>query len=182
MLKPALITIYIFLNWLYLPLSKRTIKYYWRTRIDDKIPLIPWMVVPYISYFFLFLGGGLILILSRDYFAFIKAMIAAQLTADIIWYLFPNGVRRPTVSGQGLMVGWLRKLYAFDRHDGNGAPSAHAFHAVIVSYFLANQLPAWAGVIYVWAGLILASTVLVKQHYFLDLAAGILLAAIVIWV
>ena len=180
--KLILVLIYIFLNWLYLPLSKRTIKYYWQTRIDDKIPLVPWMVVPYVSYFLLFLVGGLILILSQDYFGFIKAMIIAQLAADVFWYLFANGVKRPAVKESGLMNDWLRKLYRIDRHDGNGAPSAHAFHAVIVSYFLANQLPAWTGVIYVWAGLILASTVLAKQHYFLDLAGGILLAVIAIWV
>lgn len=180
--KLAWVLVYLFLNWLYLPLSRRPVKYYWKIKIDDKIPLVPGMVVSYLSYALLFVGGGLVLVWSEQFWPLAKAMIVAQLTADIIWYLFPNGVKRPTVNGQGLMVGWLRKLYAFNRHDANGCPSAHVFHALIVGHFLARLWPQFSPFIYVWAGLIVVSTVLIKQHYLLDVLGGILVAAIALWV
>lgn len=180
--KLILILVYLFLNWLYLPLSRRSVKYYWRLKIDDKIPLVPWMLVPYVSYALFFIGGSLVLIFSEQFFLFIKTMIFVQFAANIIWYLFPNGVKRPSLSGQGLMIDGLRKLYLVDKHDANGFPSAHAFHSMIVAYFLAQQFPVGAGLIYVWVTLILTSTVLTKQHYILDLVGGVALAAIGLWV
>lgn len=180
--KVAPVLIYLFLQWLYLPLNRRPVKYYWKIKLDDRLPLVPGMVVVYASHALLFFGGGLALVFSDQFWLFATAMIIAQFLADLFWYFFPNGVRRPEVKGKGLMRSWLKKLYRFDRYDGNAAPSAHVFHTIIIGHFLARLWPQWGLAIYVWVGLIMASTVLIKQHYLLDVLGGILVAAIALWV
>lgn len=176
--KVVLILIYVFLQWLYLPLNRRPVKYYWKTKPDDKIPLLPGFIVFYFSYFWLFFGGGLVLIFSEQFWPFVRAMIVAQVLGDLFWWLWPNGVKRPVIAGAGVMREQLKKLYRFDQYDGNAAPSAHIFHAVIIGQFLTRLWPDWGLLIYGWVALIIASTVLIKQHYVIDVLGGMLVAAI----
>lgn len=173
--KFSLILIYLFLNWLYLPLSRRQAKYYWQLPIDKKIPLFPVAVLPYVSYYFFFLAGSLILIFSSLWREFLLVMIMVQLAADWFWYCFPNGVRRPAVSGNTWPERLVKQLYRFNPEDAPGLPSVHTFHSLIIGMYLSQLYPAAAGFIWLWAGLIIASTVLVKQHYLLDMLAGIFL-------
>ncbi|MDZ7587029.1 MAG: phosphatase PAP2 family protein [Patescibacteria group bacterium] len=174
--KPILILIYLFLQFLYVPLNRRPVKYYWKLALDNRLPLVPGMIVIYLSYYVMFFFGGLWLIFSAHFFAFIKVMIAAQLMSDLFWWLFPNGVKRPKVVGQSLLKNWLSKLYCHDKYDGNGAPSAHVFHTLIIGTFLTRLWPQWSLVIFIWMGLIVVSTVLIKQHYVVDVMGGILVA------
>lgn len=180
--KVVLILIYLLLQWLYLPLNRRPVRFYWRNRWDDKIPLLPGFVVIYFSYFFLFFGGSLALIFSDWFWPFVKAMIIAQLLGDLFWYFWPNGVKRPEVRGNSRLRRWLKRLYQWDQYDGNACPSAHVFHALIIGHFLARLGPEWGALIYSWTGLIIASTVLIKQHYLIDIFGGILVAALALLV
>lgn len=169
--------VYLLLSWLYIPLSRRPVKYYWSATIDKKIPLISIMIVPYLSYYLFFLAGTIVLIFSRVGIDFLVAMILAQIAADIFWYIFPNGVHRPVVRGDGWAEKLVCQLYRHNTEDANGVPSAHVFHTVIVGYYLILLWPVAAWVLTVWSGLIIVSTILVKQHYLIDVFAGILLAA-----
>lgn len=178
--KLGLILIYGILNLLYFPLNRRPAKYYWHIKMDEKIPLWPPMILVYLSYFLFFPGGAISLIFSEQFFLFAKSMIIAQSLGDLFWWLFPNGVKRPVITGGGWFKNRLRQLYQHDRYDGNACPSAHVFHALIVGYFLGQMLPEWSILIYFWPGLIIISTVLIKQHYVLDVFGGILVGAIAI--
>ncbi|OIN89356.1 hypothetical protein COX59_04460 [Candidatus Beckwithbacteria bacterium CG_4_10_14_0_2_um_filter_47_25] len=176
--KLILVLVYLLLQWLYLPLNRRPVKYYWRLALDDRLPLVPGMIVIYFSYFLMFFIGSLVLIFSDQFWPFAAAMILAQGLGDLFWYFFPNGAKRPEVRGKGLMRQWLRWLYRWDQYDGNAAPSAHVFHALIIGHFLARMWPPLTLPIYIWVGLIIVSTVLIKQHYILDILGGMLVAAI----
>ena len=173
-----MVLVYLLLNWLYWPLPRRPVKHYWKFALDDRLPLLPGMLLIYCSYFLMFYGGSLILIFSGQFFPFVTGMITAQISGNLFWYFFPNGVRRPEVRGNGLMKQWLRRLYRFDKYDGNAVPSAHVFHMLIIGHFLTQLWPQWSWVIYIWVGLIIISTVLIKQHYVLDVLGGMLVAAI----
>ena len=172
------VLVYLFLQFLYVPLNRRPVKYYWKLALDDRLPLLPGMIVIYFSYFLMFFFGSLVLIFSEQFFPFVTAMIMVQVLGDLFWYFFPNGVKRPEVRGKGLMRQWLRQLYLHDKYDGNAAPSAHVFHALIIGHFLVRLWPQLALPIYIWVGLIIVSTVLIKQHYVLDVLGGMLVAAI----
>ena len=176
--KVSLVLIYLFLQWLYLPLNRRPVKYYWKLALDDRLPLLPGMIIVYFSYYLMFFIGSLVLVFSKQFWSFITAMIIVQALGDLFWWLFPNGVKRPEVKGKNIMSRWLKQLYRLDQYDGNAAPSAHVFHALIIGHFLARLWPQWSLLIYIWVGLIMASTVLIKQHYVLDVLGGMLVAAI----
>src|SRR6185312_379886 len=78
-------------------------------------------------------------------------------------------------SGNGLCATLLRTLYAVDA-GWNLFPSLHVGHSLLVA--LLYRKHARAGTWLVWTGalLISASTVLIKQHYVVDVLAGALLA------
>ena len=61
------ILIYLFLQFLYVPLNRRPVKYYWKLPLDDRLPLVPGMIFVYLSYFLMFFSGGLLLIFSKQF-------------------------------------------------------------------------------------------------------------------
>jgi len=71
---------------------------------------------------------------------------------------------------------FYRLLIAYDRNL-NAFPSLHAALAVYTFLFGARILPRrWLAPMVVWLALILYSTVATKQHYAVDVVAGVLLA------
>lgn len=149
-------------------------KYYCRLALDNKIPLLAWTIIPYISYFLLFILAVAVLFFSPHFFDFIKAMIIAQLAASAIWYFFPNGIERAELNGKKITERWLKRLYQFDRYVGCAFPSAHTYHSLIIGVYLSRLFPQWQGVIAAWVTAIVVSTVLTKQHYAADVIGGIL--------
>lgn len=76
------------------PLNHRASKYNLESRVDKKIPLIPIMVWPYISYY-IFIVLGIILAWNTNQITFfLIAHIYGAGIASIIWWIFPNGVIR----------------------------------------------------------------------------------------
>ena len=89
------------------------------------------------------------------------------------WYLYPNGVSRPTLSGDSWFHGILRAIYRYD-DDTNGFPSSHVFDSLLCTYFLALGYHSYAWGIWMTGITIALSTVFTKQHYVIDVYGGII--------
>jgi len=172
--KIALFVVYLATSTLYVLLNKRKSKYYWKTRFDDLVPLISVFVFPYLFYFVYHLVALIYLWDSNLLGGFFWTMIVANVTAAIFWYLLPNGVMRPKVKGNNISTNVLNLVYQIDKDDTNGFPSAHVFHTIIISYFLAMYISGASLIILITSILILASTVFTKQHYVVDVIGGII--------
>jgi len=165
----------------YFWLNRRPARYYWESKFDKRIPLIPLFVLPYISLLPL-ICTSLYFLRGRELTVFLTAYLLANLSASLFWYLFPNGVRRPKVNTRSIFSKALGLLYANDQ-DTNGCPSGHVYGAVICTYFLTR---IFLGDIFVltaitlWGLLIILSTLFVKQHYIIDVFVGILWAVLTI--
>jgi len=59
-------------------------------------------------------------------------------------------------------------------------PSGHTAHTLVALALGARLFPRWAPALAAWAGLVVFSTVYVSFHYVVDVAAGALLAALVL--
>lgn len=175
----ALLLLFLISDYLYIPLNRRRSRFYWKSPIDKKIPLVPLFVVPY--YFYLFYHPQaivLIFLLSGTIFKrILAAFIVANFTAALFWYFFPNGVKRPRLRRKGFFFTMVEDLYRHDRYDTNAFPSNHVYGSIICSFYLAQALPFLAPVFFSIGFLITVSTVLVKQHNFFDLIAGVYWAA-----
>jgi len=172
------LTTYFLVNCLFFWLRKRPVKHYSKTRIDNKIPFISWAVVPYISYYFLYILAPVLLLFSPYFNEFARVIITGQLIASLIWYFFPNGMLHPEVVGNKRTDNWVRWIYRYTRNRGCAFPSTHTYHSLIMGTFLVRVYPQWQAAIAVWAAMIVCSTVFTKQHYVADVAGGAALSVL----
>jgi len=146
--------------------------------LDYRIPLQPaWVLVYGSLYLFLILLPVFVVRqeehIRRTVFAYLTVWIAAY----VCFFFYPTGAPRPddTVIGEGFLVWGLRFLYSSDP-PYNCFPSlhvAHSFVSALSSYRVHRGLGIGASICAFVVGL---STLFTRQHYILDVVAGIFLA------
>jgi len=139
------------------------------------IPLVPWMVWPYLSLVLSFflpmfaLDAATIRILCRR-------LAMATLVSAACFLLLPgeSGHARPEVVPAHDLA--YRLIYALDLPH-NLAPSLHVSWSVILLIALRAASPPWARrLIEAWLALLIVSVLLTHQHHVLDVAGGMLVA------
>lgn len=143
--------------------------------LDSRIPFRPRWVWAYLLYYpvcfapLLFPG-----LLTDDglYLRTAAGFCVQFLAAWTIFYLYPTRIPRAPVEGDSPSEKAVRGLYAVDE-GWNLFPSLHVANSIYVACLAARFLPeAWSLVFFAAAILISASTVLIKQHYLVDVPAG----------
>jgi membrane-associated phospholipid phosphatase len=111
----------------------------------------------------------------------IEAYLISFLTATIISYIIyltlPTFVIRPEVRSQDYLSKAIVVLYQND-YPHNAAPSGHTFYTLISFLYIKLWHPKFQGISLTIALLIIASTLLTKQHYVLDVISGLILGFI----
>lgn len=146
--------------------------------LDRALPLIPsWALVYGALYLFLILLP--LLVVRQD--ELIRRTVHACLVAWVTSYLFFFVVyptvapRPPVVTGYGFGMWGLQVLYGADP-PYNCFPSLHVAHS-FVSAMAAGRVHRRLGAIALGcASLVAVSTLLTKQHYVVDVVAGVALA------
>lgn len=170
----ALVPLYVLIPGL---LPPRT-RYVPELALDRALPLVPsWAIVYGALYLFLILLP--IFVVRQD--ELIRRMVYAYLLIWITAYVFffvvyPTAAPRPDkVSGEGFAVWGLRTLYSSDP-PYNCFPSLHVAHS-FVSALACSRVHRPLGIVaMISATLVALSTLFTKQHYVLDVVAGVLLA------
>ena len=161
--------------------SVTTSKYDFLTSIDTLIPFIPEFIWIYHSLIPIFFITTVIMIERREvFFAAIFSVFAASVIMILFYVCFPAFYPRDgytDASLSGLMVEITRQI------DGsnNTFPSSHVTFSWLLTYFVCLSGYAhrhkWARPLYlVWAFLISVSTVVLKQHFIIDVFSGVVLA------
>ena len=167
--------------YLYFPLNRRPSKYYWRTKIDDWIPTVPGFVLPYL-FFLLFIPVTIVFLWKSDLAGrYLLAMVLANSSCILFWFLFPNGVKREVLLGKDVFSRTVNWVYSKDG-ETNGCPSGHVVLSIISAFYLSVTFPQFRIALLSLGAIITFSTVLVKQHYFIDLLVGSGLALLIIMV
>jgi membrane-associated phospholipid phosphatase len=155
-----------------------------KTNIDNYIPLLPLFVVPYLFGLVFWIFSILKINLSKDeklIKEFNLMVILASIVSVAIYILIPTFVTRPVVTGTDMFSEILSFIYSNDQVY-NAAPSGHTFYTILCFVGLNRILP---GKKYLWgllSILIIISTVLTKQHNFLDIVIGIVFALGIIFI
>ena len=158
--------------------------------LDDRIPIVSVFIIPYIwSYAYWAMGPMVVSKCGKEHFAdYMAANLAACLAGVLVLAFFPTYMDRvaeglfvapadPTVFDR-LRMFW----YSLDGSEMayNLLPSFHCLNSTLCYLGVAGrkEIPVWfRAYSFVTTLLIYASTVCVKQHYFLDIITGVTFAA-----
>lgn len=160
-------------------------KYIIHSTLDDKIPFLKIFVLPYVIWF-VYVAFGLIYtgIESKESFYKLYIFLSAGMSICYILYmLFPNAQNlRPMITEKDFLSQYVKFIYATDTPT-NVCPSIHVLNSIAVDAALHNSpyldSKKWCRTISsALSILIILSTVFIKQHSIIDVAAGIILAAI----
>lgn len=150
---------------------------YWNleTRLDAWIPFDARWIWLYLSYY----PGCFLAILAWPRLPLLRQVALGYViefgVSVVSFALIPARMAQPAVTGDGWNEWAVRKLYEADP-GFNIFPSLHVANALLVAAICARISPWLGRVTWVWALGICATTVLVKQHYVIDIFAGALLA------
>ena len=165
-------------NLIYEALNHGPNRIFLETPLDRALPVVPIFALPYVS-LIPYIGLSLIAFL----FFRIRVYRSAALTMIVVWFIsyafyffLQSYVARPAIMGTDPFSGLIRTIYASDR-PYNDFPSLHTSLSTVIAihwWRIDRRMGILAAI---WTALIVASTVLVKQHYLADVAGGLVLAA-----
>jgi membrane-associated phospholipid phosphatase len=148
-----------------------------QTPLDEALPVVPVFVVPYVS-LNLFVYTTLVLFLlfqNRVFQSACLSMILVWIVSYGFYIFLQSEMIRPVLTGGDVFTRMIRDVYAGD-NPFNCFPSLHTSMSTILAIHWLRVDRRIGFVVACWTALIVASTVLVKQHYLADLAAGLVLA------
>lgn len=147
-------------------------------KIDDAIPFCEWFIFAYVLWYPFLLAGGIAALPDKKAFRRQMLFVGISFSLTLIFdMIFPNGQDlRPTLSGDlNIAERLCAAIYAADTNT-NVLPSMHVLgtFAVVGSLLSSDKLrKKRVNVLFiVFAVLICASTVFVKQHSVLDVIWG----------
>ncbi len=158
---------------------------YWPV-VDDAIPFIKEMVIPYV-FWYPYILLPLVYFGLKDVKSFTDLcfMLFVGMTASFaIFAIFPNGQSlRPSIIGSDLFSALINGIYTAD-NPINSAPSMHVLTTIVIHFVIANSRlmnKKWlVKASFILMIFISASTVMIKQHSMIDVIAGLFLAIVLI--
>ncbi len=151
------------------------------TQFDRHIPFVKWFILPYMSWMPL-IYIYLLFLCFKDRARYLHTMTAyfiGVMISNVIFIFYQTTVPRPEIDGTGILTYFVQFVYQHDQ-PYNCFPSIHALSSYLLFLSVVRsrtiKSAALKTVISVWTWLIIISTVFVKQHSILDVAAGIILA------
>ena len=147
------------------------------TPLDAAIPLVPLFVIPYLSLQpYIIISLILFLFLRTPYFqSACLALLSVWFISYAFYALLQSAVIRPVLTGPDLFSRLVMTVYSLDQ-PFNDFPSLHtALSTVLAIHWVRLNKPLGI-MLSLWTALIVASTVLIKQHYLADVALGLALA------
>lgn len=154
--------------------------------VDGLIPFLPGFVYFYILWFPLLVGTGLWLLI-KDGFGYRRYMIFLTISYAMcaaIYLSFPNGqdLRPDALEANRLSTWILSQLYQIDTNT-NVLPSLHVVGSIGAAAAICTtptiKCRGFKAVTVILSVLISVSTVFVKQHALLDVAAGLVVGFLV---
>jgi membrane-associated phospholipid phosphatase len=144
------------------------------------IPFVPAMTLFYMSIYGLFWMAPFVLRTRREFRALVVTVAVAIFCGGIGFLLFPADLAFAPPREEELGI-WAGLFHFADKLNltYNLLPSLHVAFAVICVAIFSVRAPATGKVLlWFWAVMVAASTVLIHQHHLLDVATGWLLALI----
>lgn len=140
------------------------------------IPLIPWMIFPYVSLNLLFLFSFLTVKTPLGIKGFCLSMVWGAVVAGLFFYFFPGKLGFERIAAPEFKE-IFDFMFSID-HPHNLFPSLHVTYSGLGVFVIRQQTQSQKlhAILYVWLIFICSSVVLVHQHHLFDVVTGALLA------
>lgn len=145
------------------------------TPLDDLIPFVPEAIWTYQLYYPLVLLPVFLIHNQRVLRETAAAYILMLGIGALSWILIPVRMVYPEIGCHSVSCEWLAHLYTIDQ-GVNVFPSEHTSLSLYVAIRYVESRHPFAIPVAIAAAAVIASTVLIRQHYLLDLPAGALVA------
>lgn len=154
--------------------------------LDGMIPFLPFTVVIYLGCYLFWIVNYILIARrgKREVCQFFSADFLSRLICFAIYLLYPTTNVRPAVEPEGIWNQLMIFLYTIDAAD-NLFPSIHC----LVSWFCfaglrgESRIPRWyKAASCVMAVMVCISTLTTKQHVIVDVAGGVALAELCLWI
>ncbi len=154
----------------------------WVYYFDQFIPFMGWMIIPYYSYYIMFIIPPFIIKNHKRLSLLTSLLIKISLFCYFIFLVWPisSGFILRQVEDNGFS--FLHSFITFDFLYQNAFPSMHVAVSVVIGYVLADEYPKKRLIFYLWAFGIFLGTFLIKQHYLLDSLSGLFVAILACYI
>lgn len=145
------------------------------TAFDQKIPYVPQFALVYFSTYIFVLQPFIILNKAGQFYWMLTSFVSISILASLIHALIPSKIERIDQGNASGLSGYLLGIFQKTCKPYGNFPSMHVGLSVpvVAANFLAGG-PVIGFISLVWAILIALSTLYTKQHYILDVLAGVL--------
>lgn len=165
-------------------------KYVIHCALDDKIPFVPFFVIPYFLWYIVLAGSLLYFVRQEDTKHFLNLCLVCfggMTFALFIYLILPNGVNlRTELPNDGILCKLMSLIYAADTST-NVCPSIHVSSTSAISLAIWKdenlRQKKWLQVCnWVIGTSICISTVFVHQHSVIDVVCGYLVTIVLYFV
>ena len=147
------------------------------TRLDRSVPMIPAAIWVYALYYVLVMLPMFAVRRVRELVEVLTAYLLVTVVAWGIYILWPVRMEYPHLVCAGVSCEVLMRLWIMDM-GVNVMPSQHAAHSVLAAaIFVSYRNRAWPLIVAGATGVSVVA-VLTRQHFVLDIPAGIALAVV----
>lgn len=154
--------------------------------LDEQVPFVPLLAIPYLS--FLLLAPIVVPLLNlrisfKRFLTVAIALIVGQLVLDVAYLLFQTNVIRDVDAGGGVSGYLVKQVWGNDQ-PFSGFPSGHCTWTTIAICSLMRlrkAMPKTAWIMSGWLMLVYPATVMLRQHYLIDVYAGVFIGFAVYW-
>jgi membrane-associated phospholipid phosphatase len=149
----------------------------WWTAVDKGVPFLPWTVWIYFSDYLLVAAAFMLQNTWPEVWRYVKTYLSLLAVGAVIHLTWPTVFPREAfpVDGATLSARALDALRGVDAAT-SCLPSMHVAGSYLAAFSLWRHRPAVFGGFLLWATAIAASTLTTKQHYIVDILAGLFLA------
>jgi len=152
-----------------------TPSYVYMFNFEKLIPFVDWTVWFYISDY-LYIAVAFFLLKEKNNMNKIYySQIMMLLFAMFIFTLLPTVYPRPEVQYNGFTGQFVKLLHSLDS-PCNALPSLHVGVTFLAGFGFINEQKKLLPLFMLWAIFISISTLTLKQHYFLDVVSGFVMA------
>ena len=142
--------------------------------IDRKTPYVPLFALVYFSTYPFVLLPFIILSDARQFYWLVVCFVSITIISSLIHATIPSKIERVEQVTAGGVSGWMLGLFQKTCKPYGNFPSMHvglSVPVVAANFMVAG--PVIGSITLVWAVLIALSTLFTKQHYILDVLAGV---------
>jgi membrane-associated phospholipid phosphatase len=140
---------------------------------ERSIPIVPWMLVPYLSLDLLVVAGLLLCPGGAARRRLVASLLLATVIACAAFVIWPMELAHARQAPAGMWGEACRLLWFLDP-SGNRCPSLHVAIAVVLWPAFARRCRSRAalGLLGLWWAALIASTLLLQQHHVVDVVTG----------